>query len=145
MRIRFKKFHPEAKMPTRATNGAAGWDLYTVDEAGIRDDGKMLNYRTGLGVEIPKGYVGLIFPRSSIYKTELTLANCVGVIDSDYRGEIRFMFRAIDAFNEEAKVYLEDDRIGQLVLTKYEEMEFEEVDNLEETARGENGFGSSGR
>jgi dUTP pyrophosphatase len=100
-------------------------------------------YGTGLALEIPEGYVGLIFPRSSISKTSLSLANCVGVIDSGYRGEILLKFRT-DANNKTGH-YTIGDRIGQLLIIPYPQIEFEEVLELSDTIRSGGGFGSSGQ
>lgn len=143
MKIKVKKIHPEAKLPTRGSAEAAGYDLHAVS---MVDMGVMVSYDTGLAVEIPKGYVGLIFPRSGIYKKALTLANSVGVIDSDYRGEIKFNFRKDLLKNfSNPDVYGLGDRIGQLVIIKHEELDFEEVDMLSSTDRGDKGFGSTGK
>lgn len=98
-----------------------------------------LVYHTGVYVSIPKGYVGLIFPRSSIYKKDLLLHNSVGVIDSGYTGEIKFIFMPTGW-----KEYEIGDRIGQIIFMKLPEVQLEYVDSLEETARGEGGFGSTG-
>lgn len=141
MKIKIKKFHKDAQIPTRATNGSAGWDLYSCHDISIQGDFKQLEYFTGIGVEIPQGYVGLIFPRSSIYKTSCRLSNAVGVIDSDYTGPIRFKF---DYNGDPNKIYQMGDRIGQLVIVKYEELEFEEVEELTKTVRGSGGYGSTG-
>ena len=99
-------------------------------------------YDTWLSVEIPEGYVGLIFPRSSICKYELSLSNSVGVIDSGFRGNIKFVFNK--TMGDESKIYATDSRIGQLIILPYPQIEPIEVDELTETARGSNGFGSTG-
>jgi dUTP pyrophosphatase len=102
-------------------------------------------------VEIPEGHVGFLYPRSSIFKTSMRLTNAVGVIDSDYRGEIRFNFdNTHEWFGNFYKwaprhiAYYEGDRIGQLVIMPIPKVEFEEVDELSSTDRGEGGFGSTG-
>ena len=89
MKINIKKLHPDAVIPRYAKPGDAGMDLTAVD---VSSDYSCLTYKTGLAIEIPEGYVGLLFPRSSVYKTGQQLSNCVGVIDSGYRGEIMMKF-----------------------------------------------------
>ena len=141
MKIKIKKLHPEAIIPSYATQGDAGMDM-TAITAQIDKSGLFIEYGTGLAVEIPEGYVGLIFPRSSIRKTELTLSNSVGVIDSGYRGEIQFTFNKTSGLD--SLRYRVGDRIGQLVILPYPTIEPIEVDELTSTERGEGGFGSSG-
>ena len=139
MKIKFKKTHPLAVIPKRGTSGAAGFDLTAV----ILDVKETtLKYDTGIAVEIPPGYVGLLFPRSSVCKTGLSLANSVGVIDSDYRGSISFVFyKDVPCIAP----YLPGDRIGQLVIVPIPEVDFVEVEELSETERGKGGYGSTGR
>ena len=91
MNVKIKKLHPDAVIPTYAKFGDAGLDL-TAISVEYKDDFGVLSYNTGLSIEIPEGYVGLLFPRSSIYKKELTMCNSVGVIDSGYRGTIKVNF-----------------------------------------------------
>lgn len=148
MKIKMKKLHPEAVLPKHQREGDAGADLVAIShEYEMNDSGRELQvYGTGLAVEIPKGHVGLIFPRSSISKTALSLTNSVGVIDSNYRGEIKFKFALEDnARPAGTSVYKAGDRIGQLVIVPYVTIEAEEVQELDETIRGTSGFGSSGR
>ena len=102
----------------------------------------MLTYKTGLALEIPKGHVGLLFPRSSVYKTSMIMSNCVGVIDSGYRGEIMLKFR--DQWRDYSSRYEVGDRVGQLIIMPYPQVELEEVDNLSSTDRGSGGYGSTG-
>ena len=139
MKVRIKKMHEAGVIPAYAKPGDAGLDLVAVSET-WNDDNSMVTYGTGLAVEIPEGYVGLLFPRSSISKTNLELSNSVGVIDSGYRGEIMFKFR----YNSEGMVYDVGDRVGQLIILPYPSIEFEEVEELSNTDRGEGGFGSTG-
>lgn len=139
MKVRIKKLHQDGVVPSYAKPGDAGLDLVAVSET-WNDDNTMVTYGTGLAVEIPEGYVGLVFPRSSISKTQLELANSVGVIDSGYRGEIMLKFR----YNSEGMVYDVGDRVGQLIILPYPSIEFEEVEELSSTDRGEGGFGSTG-
>ena len=150
-KIKFCKLHPDAVTPTRATDGSVGWDLtMTEGECLTSPTVQFVRLHTGIAVEIPKGYVGLLFPRSSCYKKRQQLANSVGVIDSDYRGEVCFVYRTIDlcSVNEayaEEYIYHKGDRIGQLVILPCPAVEFVEVEELSQTERGEGGFGSTGR
>lgn len=139
MKIKIKKLHPDAIIPTYANPGDAGMDLTAITEK-WNDAYSMVTYDTGLSIEIPEGFVGLLFPRSSISKTILSLSNSVGVIDSGYRGPIMFKFR----YPEEGMVYDIGDRIGQIIIMPYPTIEFEEVEELSSTERGEGGFGSTG-
>ena len=140
MVLKIKKLVPEAVIPKMATSGSAGMDL-TAITMHINSEGKYV-YGTGLSFEIPKGYVGLIFPRSSIAKMDMTLSNCVGVIDSDFRGHVTFVFNVLDYGN---KLYNVGDRIGQLVILKTPSISIEETEDLSETERGVGGYGSTGR
>lgn len=142
MRVKIKKLHPDAKLPFYSREGDAGMDLTALEVSFSRTQ---VTYTTGISVEIPEGYVGLIFPRSSIYKTNLSLSNCVGVIDSNYRGEIKFIFNLIDLNLMDLGAYKVGDRIGQLIIIPYPKIEWEEVDSLTDTIRGAEGFGSSGQ
>ena len=137
MKIRIKKLHPDAAIPRYAKPGDAGVDLTAVWKRQVME---IVTYGTGLAIEIPDGHVGLLFSRSSIYKTKMTLTNCVGVIDSGYRGEIMMKFKMTD----NRTMYEVGDRIGQLVIMPYPEVEFEEVEELSETSRGSGGYGSTG-
>lgn len=150
MKIKIKKLHPDAIIPKYAKEGDAGMDL-TAISASI-SAGKV-EYGTGLAIEIPKGYVGLIFPRSSIFKTGQTLSNSVGVIDSGYRGEIKFVFYTTTYLNERTdelycpgtETYEVGQRVGQIMIIPYPEIEFKEVQKLEESERGSGGYGSTGK
>lgn len=137
--VRLKKIHPKAEIPTRATEGSAGWDLYA---ASVTYRGSQVIYDTGIALQLPEGYVGLLFQRSSVYKKPQRLCNAVGVLDQDFLGTVKFIFDhdSVDL----GDLYQIGDRIGQLVLIKYDEIMFEEVDELNETSRGVGGFGSSG-
>ena len=140
MKIRFKKLHPAAVMPKRATDGAAGFDLTAVT-CKYGDNGKVF-YDTGIAVEIPAGYVGLVFQRSSVYKTGLMLSCCVGVIDSDFRSSISMIF---NVGYGGCSPYKAGDRIGQIVFVPVPAVELVESDELSETARGAGGYGSTGK
>ena len=141
LKINVKKLVPEAVIPSYAKPGDAGMDLVATS-IGI-DEYNNTVYGTGIAIEIPEGYVGLIFPRSSNAKTDLYLTNHVGVIDSGYRGEIMFKFRATrTTFPKEYKV---GDRVGQIIILPYPQVAFIETDELSSTERGEGGFGSTGK
>jgi len=140
MKVRFKKLDENAKMPTRAHEHDAGIDLYACDIP-VFDERENLSYDTQIAIEIPEGYVGLVFPRSSICNHGLMLSNGVGVIDSNYRGSIKLKFK----FIPRGDVYTKGDKIGQLIIIPYPKIELEESDELTETDRGEGGYGSTGR
>ena len=139
MKIKIKKLHPDAVIPKYSKPGDAGMDLVAINKKWNEDE-SMVTYDTGLAIEIPEGYVGLLFPRSSISKTNLYLSNAVGVIDSGYRGSIMFKFR----YPIEGVSYDVGDRVGQIIIMPYPTIEFEETEELSSTERGEGGFGSTG-
>lgn len=139
MNIKIKKFHKDAVIPKYAKDGDAGMDLVAITEKWNLAK-TMVTYDTGIGFEIPKGHVGLVFPRSSISKTSLILSNAVGVIDSGYRGSVTLKYR----YPEEGMVYDVGDRIGQLIIIPIPEIKFEEVEELSDTERGTGGYGSTG-
>lgn len=166
MKIKIKKLHPDAVIPTYAKHGDAGMDLTAIGTTEIdleKGYEGFVEFKTGLSVEIPEGYVGLIFPRSSISKTAFLLANSVGVIDSGYRGEITVRFKMdsiaiyadIAESSEETvaekvlyekydpKFYFVGDKIAQLMIIPYPHIEFEESTDLSETERGSGGYGST--
>jgi len=120
MIINVKKFAPNAVLPIRAHDTDAGFDLTATS---VDATPNIITYGTGLGFQIPKGYVGLIFPRSSICKTRLMLSNAVGVIDSGYRGEVKFKFRILSNTDNGFR-YEIGDRIGQLIIMPYPEVEY---------------------
>ncbi len=133
------KLDAGAIIPKYAKPGDAGMDLYAASFA--IDQNNNYVYGTGLAMEIPEGYVGLIFPRSSISKTAHSLRNAVGVIDSGYRGEIMMKY---DINTHNSPVYEIGDRIAQIIILPYPQIEFEEAFELSKTQRGKGGFGSSG-
>jgi dUTP pyrophosphatase len=158
MKLKFKKLSEEAVLPSYAKAGDAGLDITATSEGNaVFTDNKenqwyYVEYKTGLSVEIPEGYVGLLFPRSSISKNSLMLANAVGVIDSGYRGEICFRFKidsnVVDAAKQDGgkpAKYNKGDKIGQLIVVPYPTVEPEFSGELSSTERGEGGFGSSGK
>ena len=148
MKVSIKKLHEKAVIPAYAKEGDAGLDFTAVDIS--RDNVGNITYHTGLAVAIPDGYVGLLFPRSSISKKQQFLTNCVGVIDSGYRGEIMAKFKPVmgtydtilDLF--ESNEYEIGDRVVQLLIIPYPQIEFEEVEELSETERNTGGYGSTG-
>lgn len=139
MKVKIKKLDERATIPSYAKNGDAGMDLRAIRFQ--RDSDGNYVYYTGLAFEIPEGYVGLLFPRSSISKTSHFLRNSVGVVDSGYRGEIMFKF----GYGSNVKTYMVGERVGQLIIMPHPSIEFEEVDSLSDTERGEDGFGSTGQ
>lgn len=142
MKVKIKRLHPDAVIPAYAKAGDAGMDLTAVSMK-IDEYGNIC-YGTGLAFEIPEGYVGLVFPRSSNHKKGVILTNCVGVIDSGYRGEVSFKFKEIALGNFSKVAYKVGDRIGQIIIMPYPQIEFEEVEELSQTERGTDGYGSSG-
>lgn len=169
MEVKFKKLSDKAVIPTKAHPTDAGFDMVAV-KINITDN--YVEYETNIALEIPDGYVGLLFPRSSNSKKDLLLANSVGVVDSCYRGDVKFRFKRIlmpviqevmvapptgdvlkDAQNtrkvpglayRDDFIYKEGDKIGQLVIMPIPEITLVETDELTETDRGETGFGASG-
>lgn len=139
MKINIKKLSPDAVIPSYADPGDAGMDLTAISKT--VDEHNNIVYGTGLALQIPDGYVGLIFQRSSVCNHCLSLANCVGVIDSGYRGEVILKFRQLDIPGIE---YCIGERIGQIIIMPYPEIEFNEVDELDESIRGTGAFGHSG-
>ena len=141
MQVKIKKLNPNAVIPTYAKSGDAGMDLVATKI--ISNTTFDVTYGTDLAMEIPKGFVGLVFPRSSIRKYELILSNSVGVIDSGYRGELQATFKKENGLDSLA--YKVGDRIAQIMIIPHPPIEFEEVDELSDTERGEGGFGSTGK
>lgn len=143
MIIRYRKTYPDAVEPVRGSEWAAGWDL-TCCDIDWDEESKVLVYHTGLAFEIPRGHVGLLFPRSSIYRKTMWLTNSVGVLDADYRGEVLFKYGLRWNTRPEAVLYHVGDRIGQLVVVPIPEVAFIESESLSETKRGAGGYGSTG-
>ena len=143
MKIELKKLNENAVLPSRGSKEAAGYDLYALSDQPIEiEPHKTVLVGTGLSMAIPDGYFGGVFARSGMAsKRSLRPANCVGVIDSDYRGELMV---PIHNDSEEKKVIEAKERIAQLIILPYLSVEFDEVEELDETARGESGFGSTG-
>lgn len=165
MELRFKKLVPEARTPFKKIDVDAGFDLYAT---AIEETEDYIQYRTGIAFEIPEGYVGLVFPRSSVTQYDLMLKNCVGVIDASYRGEILCRFARIPStefkdlvlwdedvmkkirnhieiiWNKE-KQYEVGERVAQIVFLKLPKITIVEAEELSDTKRGTGGFGHTGK
>ena len=143
IKVNFKKLNEKAIAPTYGTEFAAGADLYACEDGEVTiNSGETKLIHTGLSLEIPEGYAGLIYARSGIAtKRGLAPANKVGVIDSDYRGEIMVSLHNHSGDTQSIAV---GERIAQLVITPFLKVEYTEPDTLSDTVRGEGGFGSTG-
>lgn len=143
MQINIKKLSDKAVMPTKAHVSDAGYDLTATSiTTAINECGQLvLVYHTDIAIEIPEGYVGYVFPRSSVYKKSLALTNCVGVIDSGYRGEIMAVFKTTT--DVVPAVYREGERFAQLIIMPIPNVEFVEAQELSKSDREDNGFGST--
>ena len=144
MKIQIKKLNENATIPTRGSDRAAGYDLYAcLENEVVIGAGETVKIGTGLSIAVPEGYFGAIFARSGLAAKEgLRPANCVGVADSDYRGEY---IVALHNDSAVSRVVTPGERIAQLVVMPYLSVEFDEVDALDETQRGAGGFGSTGK
>lgn len=144
MELKFKRLKDSAVLPIRGTKGAAGIDLTCTNITTTLNEANqlMLVYHTDLAVEIPKGYVGLLVPRSSIWKKSLMLTDSLGIIDADFRGEIVAIMKATT--DTVPAIYKQGERFCQLVILKKPEYTIKEVEELSKTERGEGGFGSTG-
>lgn len=144
MQVKIRKLNEKAILPTYGSVGAAGADLYVcADEPITLAPGQTLLVHTGVSMEIPEGYAGLIYARSGLAtKRGLAPANKVGVVDSDYRGEIM-----VALYNQSGAVQTlgHGERVAQIVITPFLRAEFSEADELSDTTRGEGGFGSTGK
>ena len=154
--IKIKKLHPNSVIPQYAKAGDAGMDLTAVDKKYHPD---YVEYKLGIAIEVPEGYVALIFPRSSVSGVDMVLSNAVGVIDSGYRGEISARFKkilnpvnhcsdfdqAVICANAAPKEYEIGDRVAQMIIIPYPQINFVEVEELSDTEREASGFGSSGK
>ena len=139
--MKIKLLSDKAMIPYRGSEEAAGYDLYSIDSVDI-NPGECKLISTGIAIQLPSGYFGAIFPRSgSAVKRGLRLANCVGVIDSDYRGEVK-----VPLYNDSQEVQPveQGERIAQLIILPYATVSFEVVDELSDTIRGNGGFNSTG-
>lgn len=147
MKVRIKKLHPDSVIPQYSKPGDAGLDLTAIDDGlmvheSVTGVESYMEYSTGLAIEIPEGFVGLIYPRSSITSKALMLKNAVGVVDSSYRGPIKLRFARFSNIKE--NLYSKGDRIGQLIIIPIPKVELVEVSELSETDRGAGGFGHTG-
>ena len=141
--MNIKKLNENAIVPTKGSEYSAGWDLYATENATIPPAGTVL-IGTGWAIEVPIGYFGAIFARSGLsVKEGLRPANCVGVIDSDYRGEVKVALHNDSTVSRSVSAR---DRVAQLVLIPYHQLEqLQEVDALSDTTRSSGGFGSTGK
>ena len=139
MEVKIKKLNENAVIPRYAHHTDAGLDLVAVSKSKDKDGNFV--YGTGLAFEIPDGFVGLVFPRSSVAARRMIMANCVGVIDSGYRGEVtaKFMTHLF------AKPYDKGDRVAQMIIMPYPHVDIVEVDELSESDRRDGGYGSTGK
>lgn len=144
MKVELKKLNSSAKTPTRGSKQAAGYDLYAnLDEDIIIKSHETKMIGTGIAISVPEGYFGGIFARSGIsYKEGLRPANCTGVVDSDYRGEIKVSLHNDSQID---RIVEPNQKIAQLVILPYLSVEFDEVNELTLTDRGQDGFGSTGK
>ena len=144
MKIKIKKLRENARIPTRGSSAAAGYDLYAcLEESVTIPPHTTAMIGTGLSIAVPEGYFGAVFARSGLAaKQSLRPANCVGVCDSDYRGEY---IVALHNDGETERFIENGERIAQLVVIPYLSVEFDEVSELDETERGAGGFGSTGK
>lgn len=141
MIIKIKKVHSDAVIPKYAKESDAGLDLVATS---IKENtSSQITYGLGIALEIPEGFVGLIFPRSSIRNTELTLSNSVGVIDSGYRGELGATFNKSNGLDSIA--YKVGERVCQIMIIPHPIIEWKEVSELSDSTRGAGGFGSTGK
>lgn len=156
MILKVKKLVPSAVLPKKAHSSDAGYDLVAVSRS-VEENGAVV-YGTGLAMEIEEGYVGLVFPRSSIANKGLVLSNCVGVIDAGYRGEVMAKFKPSLSFGVKAgipelgyvrmapcDIYEVGERIAQLIIMKLPDVQLIESEELGESERGIGGYGSSGK
>ena len=137
IKIKVKKLKENAVVPKYACEGDAGMDVVAVSK---RVTDKFVEYGTGLAFDVPDGYVMLVFSRGSVSKKDLVLANSVGVLDSGYRGELMIRFQSV------GKDYYEvGEKVAQVMVLPYPKIEFDEIEELSETVRGDGRFGSTGR
>jgi dUTP pyrophosphatase len=141
MQVKIKKLSSDAIIPTYAKASDAGLDL--VATSIVSATPTQITYGLGISLEIPNGFMGLVFPRSSIRNYDLALTNSVGVIDSGYRGELQATFHKTKGL--ESKIYEVGERVVQIIIIPHPSIEFQEVEELTNTERGEGGFGSTGK
>ena len=145
LQVKIKKLHEKAVIPKYMTDGAVGMDLVAISENPVFENGiAYIEYGTGLAIEIPKDHVCILAPRSSITsQTSLVMPGSIGIIDRDYRGELKFRFKSI--LMAGGKKYKVGDRIGQLLIVPAPKLELVEVQELSSTDRGSGGFGSTNK
>jgi len=141
IRVKFKKIDKNATTPSYAKLGDAGLDMTATS---VTRTQKYIEYGTGIVIEIPIGFVGLLFPRSSVTNKTLMLKNCVGIIDSIYRGEVKLRFLNTSKKVSEIEEYAIGDKCGQLIILPYPQIRMIESEELSDTERGDFGFGSTG-
>jgi len=143
LKVKIKKLSPSAVIPFYAKAGDAGMD---VTATSFKETEDYVEYGTGLAFEIPDQHVGILVPRSSNSKKDLLLCNSAGVLDSGYRGEVSFRFKRIAVVGEtrEPKIYAVGDKIGQIIVLPFPQVEFEESEELSDSERGTGGYGSTG-
>jgi dUTP pyrophosphatase len=139
--VKVKKLDPNAVIPSYSKIGDAGMDLTITRE--IENTSFSVSYGFGIAMEIPKGFVGLVFPRSSVRNQDLILSNCVGVIDSGYRGELQATFKKTNGLD--SLKYKVGERGAQIIILPYPQVFMTEVPELSDSERGEGGFGSTGK
>lgn len=139
-----KKLHPEAILPRKSTEGAACFDLFSIEDKHVYPHEVV---GTGIAVDIPENFVGLIFPRSGIaFNNKVTLTNCTGIIDPDFRGEIKLALTDLSALRSTGGYSVsKGDKIAQIMFVELPQAHLVETDRLSETERGEGGLGSTGR
>lgn len=138
--VKIRKVHPDAVLPQRAHPTDAGMDVTAISMEMTED---YIEYDTGLQFQLPAGYAMLIFPRSSNSKKDLLMCNSVGVLDAGYTGNLKFRFKlTTEGYTE--KIYNPGDKIGQIIILPYPEINFIETEEFDETDRGSGGFGSTG-
>lgn len=144
MKINIKKLTDTAVVPSRGSAFAAGYDLYAdVEQNVLVAPHETVKISTGIAIEIPKGYFGGVFARSGLSTKEgLRPANCCGVVDADYRGVVTV---ALHNDSDVVRTVVPGEKIAQLVVIPFLELEFQETDTLSDTVRGEGGFGSTGQ
>ena len=148
LEVKIKKLHKDAVIPKYETVGSVGMDLTAVSKE--YDEHGNVVFGTGLAIQIPEGYYADLRPRSSISKYDLVLANSVGTIDADYRGELILKFKpsvyfGVNRGDDDGVMYDVGDRIAQIIIKPYPKVSFVEVDELTETERGTGGFGSTNK
>ena len=137
--VKIRKVHPDAVIPFRAHATDAGMDVTAISMEMTED---YVEYDTGLQFQLPEGYAMLIFPRSSNSKKDLLLCNSVGILDAGYTGNLKLRFKlTTEGYTE--KIYNPGDKVGQIMIIPYPEINFIETEVFNETERGDGGFGSS--